>query len=85
MKKTVTITTLNQEIGLMADALRLKNDFLTMGFGTPRAFVGIVQHYIPDLNNDKGSSLLNRWWAQNLKDTDLNDRLDVVLNKLKTE
>lgn len=85
MKKTVTITTHNQDIGVLADALRLKNEFLTMGFATPRSFVRIVTHYLPELADKKSVALLNRWWSQSLKDAELNDRLDVVLNKLKTE
>lgn len=83
MNKKVTIDPVNTDMSVMANAVRLKNEFIRLGFETSSAFVSIVRHYKPGYTGD--TKKLEHWWLLRLKDDDVNTDVEFVLGMLKNE
>ncbi len=85
MENTITITPANHEIKVMADTVRIRNQFVNMGFETRSGFIGVVQQINPDYIEYKAVTLLERWWNNRAKSEELNKDLEIVLEKLRHE
>lgn len=85
MKKPITITPVSEDISLQAIALNLKNDFLSKGFSTVSAFISICQFYVDEFKSSDSQKLLNNWWYGRVRDAEINDKVQIVINKLTTE
>lgn len=85
MEKSIIINPVNDEIQVMATAVKLRNDFASMGFQTRGAFINTVQDYMPKYKEYKLAIALERWWASREKNEEINNDLDVIINKLRYE
>lgn len=85
MKNPIVIKPANEEIGVWATVVKLKNDFLNLGFEKPLAFAQVVCDILPAYSTPQGIKKLNHWWSLRVKDADLNNDLETVLEKLRHE
>lgn len=85
MEKEITINPHTKDMSVLATAVKLKNDFLVLGFKTPVSFIEIVQEYLPEYKEYHKAKKLHNWWFQRSKSEELNKKIDLVINKLKTE
>lgn len=85
MKNTITILPVTDEISSLADAVRIKNDFLQMGFDSRKAFLEVVCDYKPEYKNPDKVQVLMNWWLLRIKDCAVNDDMQTVINHLKNE
>lgn len=85
MENSILIEPRSEEISIVARALKIKNEFLALGFTRPYAFVELVCDIFPKYSNPEGIKNLNHWWAIRKKDEALNADLEIVLEKLRHE
>lgn len=83
--KKVCIDPFNNEMLQISRAVSMRNDFAKMGFTSRMAFKQLVGHYYPKYNTKEGDKTLISWWLFRNKETAVNDDIEMVLNKLKTE
>ena len=85
MENAIVITPETQEIGLIAKALHLKNELLSLGFSNRTAFIEIVCGKLPKYSTPQGIKDLNHWWAIRKKDEQINRDLEQVIQSLRHE
>lgn len=83
MNKKITIDPVNTDMSVMANAVRLKNEFIRLGFETSSAFSSIVRHYKPNYVDE--TKKLEQWWLLRLKDVQVNADVEYVLEMLRDE
>jgi hypothetical protein len=85
MENTIKISPHTGEMKTLVEGVRIKNEFIGLGFTKPSAFIEIVQDYLIEFKGYKSAKLLHNWWHQRCKGDELNEKLNVVLNKLRNE
>nr|WP_299385546.1 hypothetical protein [Allomuricauda sp.] len=85
MKKEITIRPENNDISLLATALKHKNSFLIRGFKTLSAFSSIMKFHMPKYASESELKKLDAWWRMRLKDQQINADTEYVLEQLKHE
>ena len=75
----------DKDIQVHGEALRILNEFKTLGFVTRSAFVEVILQKNPDYNDFGKIQKLMNFWSVRVKDESLNKDLDIVLDKLKAE
>ncbi len=85
MKKQVIISSKNPEIMVAANALRLRNSILDMGFKTRSVVVDLIVEHYPKYATSKGINRLQNWWNGRVNDKTINNDIEMVINKLKHE
>lgn len=83
--KKVCINPANDDMKLMAETLKLRNDFINLGFSTRASFINIVKEYNEKYKDYHNAVNLERWWVFRYKDASLNADLDIIINKLRYE
>lgn len=81
MQKDVVIRPADFDVARRLDALKILNDFRSLGFHQRAAFVVTVKA----IDKETDETVLNHFWAGRVFDEELNNRLQVVLDKLKSE
>jgi len=85
MKKQVIIASKSDEIMTAATALKLKNQFLEMGFSVRSTVIDLILQHYDKYSNSKGVVRLQNWWNGRVIDDSVNSDIEMVLNKLKYE
>lgn len=86
MENSIVIVPKTEKIAQMAQALRIKNEFISLGFMGKSAFFEVVQEKCPEFKEYKNSQKLHNWWMGRIGDpTDLNVILEDVINTLRHE
>ena len=83
MNNSVCIKPVDDEMALMANSLRILNDYKKLGFTKREAFVELVMDEDKNYQNFEGMKKLNNFWALRVKDMILNQDLLKVLENLK--
>lgn len=82
----IQIKPVDDEMKLRAEAVRILNEFKKLGFTKREAFIEVVFDHDPNYkSNFKRMRLLENFWSGRIKSKFLNDDLEVVLSKLKSE
>jgi len=80
----IEIYPVDDEMNLLATAVKLLNEFKIMGFVRRQGFVELVMDCKPEYQTFENMQKLNNFWAGRVKDKNLNDDLQTVIDKLKT-
>lgn len=83
--KIVQINPVNNDMYLLANAIRILNEYKRLGFNNRGAFLEVVRLKDPEYNDYNLLRKLEFFWAGRLKDKHVNDDLEVILEKLKIE
>jgi len=83
MIKEVLINPVDQEMELLANSVKILNEYKKLGFVKRDAFVEVVMGEDESYHNFEGMKLLNNFWSSRVKDKNLNDDLVKVLENLK--
>jgi hypothetical protein len=83
--KKICIETKNEGIALIAEALKIKNTFMLLGFDRRNSFREVVQDHCPKYKDYHFAEKLNVFWSVRCIDQDLNNELLNVLEQLKNE
>jgi len=83
MKNTILIEPVDEDIALLANAVRILNNYKAEGFEKREAFVELIMGEDIAYHTLKGMTMLNNFWAGRVKNKELNDNLDRILEKLK--
>ena len=79
----IEILPVDEEMKLLATAVKLLNDFKRLGFVKRAAFLETVMDIDHEYKSFDNIQKLNNFWAGRVKDKFLNDDLQLVLDKLK--
>ena len=85
MKKSIVISPVDNEMELLANAVRILNSYKVAGFVKRESFVELVMGEDTSYHNLSGMQKLNNFWAGRVKDQDLNNDLQRILEKLKVQ
>lgn len=83
--KSICINPVDEDMRLIVDSLNILNEFKRLGFVTRGGFVGVVQMNLEEFKDYANLTRLFQFWAGRLKDQQLNDQLNQLLNALKNE
>ena len=75
----------DNDVALLGNAIRILNDFKTLGFVKRDAFIEVVLELDPHYNEFSRIQKLMNFWSGRVKDENLNKDLDKVIEKLKSE
>ena len=75
----------DKDVEVHGNALRILNEFKTLGFTTRSAFVEVVLQIDPHYNEFGRIQKLMNFWSVRVKHEILNKDLDKVIEKLKAE
>jgi hypothetical protein len=75
----------DNDVALLGNAIRILNDFKTLGFIKRDAFIEVVLELDPHYNEFSRIQKLMNFWSGRVKDENLNKDLDKVIEKLKSE
>lgn len=75
----------DNDVALLGNAIRILNDFKSLGFVKRDAFIEVVLELDPHYNEFSRIQKLMNFWSGRVKDENLNKDLDKVIEKLKTE
>lgn len=84
MENIVLITPVNEEMALLANAVRILNDYKALGFVKREAFVELIMDTDTSYHTPKGMQKLNNFWSGRVKDAELNKDLEKIYDGLKT-
>ncbi|MDM1057894.1 hypothetical protein [Myroides odoratimimus] len=73
----------NTDMAKKIAAVGLLNAFIAHGFEERKAFVQMVVDVLPGFDNIRGVKKLENFWA--LREFSINDELNTVLERLKSE
>jgi len=82
--KKIVIQPLDEKQKLLLQALKIKNEFIKMGFTKRKVFVEVVQEALPDYRSYKSTQYLIDFWLSRVKDEKLNSRLLQLIIHLKS-
>lgn len=85
MIQSITITPVDKSMQKRAEALRLLNEFKARGFKSPEQFHSIVKQFYPEYAEYSNMVRLNNFWAVRCFNTELNNQLNGIIEKLKAE
>lgn len=85
MKKSITITPHDDEMAEKLRALAVINGFRQKGFETRAAFMEVITHKLPEYCDVKGVAFLQGFWLGRVRDAELINDLEGVLESLKAE
>lgn len=85
MENTVSIEPASDEIKTIANAVRIKNEFLRKGISKRVAFKNFVVEILPEFSTPDKIALLDGFWLLRVKDDKINRDLEIVLEQLKSE
>lgn len=83
MIKDVLIAPVDEEMELLANSVKILNEYKKLGFVKRDAFVEVVMGEDESYHNYEGMKLLNNFWSSRVKDKNLNNDLVKVLENLK--
>lgn len=83
--KTITIKSRDKRVITMAQAVKIRNEFVKKGFKTRQQFVAVVCQILPEFAPYDKTNRLVAWWNFRGVDDALNFQLETVLNQLKAE
>ena len=89
--ETVSISPQDFDVKVLADAVRIYNDFKVKGFDTREKFVNAVMEHVDGLSYFEGMTAhasvqrLYTFWQLRLRDAAINVALDNILEHLKSE
>jgi hypothetical protein len=85
--ETITISNpYNERVKMMAEMVRIRNEFMKRGFVNRRSFVGVVQDVTGEyLDADGERTLVAFWLMQAQKDPALIQKMDSVLDQIMVE
>lgn len=83
MIKDVLIAPVDEEMELLANSVKILNEYKKLGFVKRDAFVEVVMTEDKSYHHFEGMKLLNNFWSSRVKDKNLNDDLLKVLENLK--
>ena len=69
----------------MATAVYLHNEFIRLGFPTRRVFLALYFEYFEVMHEDEVREKLIRWWTYRTVDAELNEKIEILIDKLKNE
>ena len=75
----------DKDVEVHGNALRILNEFKSLGFTTRSAFVEVILQIDPHYNDFLLIQKLFNFWSVRVKDENLNNDLDKVIEKLKSE
>jgi hypothetical protein len=84
MKNTISITPVDEEMAVLANAVSILNDYKVLGFTKREAFVEAIMDEDKSYHTFQGMQKLNNFWAGRVKDAQLNNDLVKILENLKT-
>lgn len=83
MNNSISISPVDDDIALMANSLKILNQFKINGFTKRDAFVEMVMDEDKSYHTLDGMKKLNNFWAGRVKDAELNADLQRILDNLK--
>lgn len=83
--KLIQIQPVDKDIALLANAVRILNDYKRAGFVKRDSFIEVVIEIDPHFNQFHLIQKLYIFWAGRLKDEAINADLEKILEKLKSE
>lgn len=84
MKKAVCINPVDDEMELLANSIKILNEYKKLGFVTRNSFVEMIMDEYKNYHNLEGMKKLNNFWAGRVKDQGLNDDLLRIIDNMKT-
>lgn len=85
MKNSIVINPVDDDVALLANSVRILNNYKKAGFVKREAFVELVMDEDSSYHTFQGMQKLNNFWASRVKDSVLNDDLDRIFEKLKLQ
>lgn len=85
MKNSIVINPVDDDVALLANSVRILNNYKKAGFVKREAFVELVMDEDSSYHTFQGMQKLNNFWASRVKDSVLNDNLDRIFEKLKLQ
>ncbi len=82
--ENILIRPFADDIAESAHQLRMKNEFMKLGFSRA-GFIAIVQEYKSKYLEYSTAKRLERWWDFRCRSLEINKDIEVILNKLKNE
>ena len=83
MNNSISISPVDDEMALLANSLKILNQFKINGFTKREAFVELVMDEDKSYHTLAGMQKLNNFWALRVKDAELNADLQKILDNLK--
>lgn len=84
MENIIQITPVNEEMALLANAVRILNNYKALGFVKREGFVELIMDADHSYHTPQGMKKLDNFWAGRVKDADLNKDLEKIYDGLKT-
>lgn len=82
MKNPICITPADDDTEMVTEALRIVNDFKTLGYRRDEFFSAVIDK-LPEYDTVEGTKKLTGYWLLRVKDSKLNDQLSELLVQLK--
>jgi hypothetical protein len=83
MVNDIVITPVDDEMALLANSVKILNEYKKLGFTKREAFLEVVMGEDTSYHNLSGMNKLNNFWAMRVKDSILNSDLLKILENLK--
>jgi len=83
MMNEIVITPVDDEMALLANSVKILNEYKKLGFTKREAFLEVVMGEDTSYHNLSGMNKLNNFWAMRVKDSILNSDLLKILENLK--
>lgn len=83
--KNICIAPIDDSIRDRANAVRILNNYKSLGFDTRSGFVGLVQENLPKYKGYKEQKPIEWFWESRRFDAELNTELEILLESLKNE
>jgi hypothetical protein len=80
----ISITPVDEEMAVLATAVKILNDYKIIGFVSRAAFVELIMDEDKSYHTFQGMQKLNNFWATRVKDEVLNTDLLRIYENLKT-
>lgn len=79
----IEINPVDEEMRVLATAIKILNDFKRLGFNRRESFVELIMGEDTSYHTLQGMQKLNNFWAGRVKDAELNDDLIKIYDNLK--
>lgn len=83
--ENICIKPADNDMKLLVESINILNQFKMLGFANKRGFMGVVQDNMPKYLEYSNGVKLGNFWSGRLKDVDVNQDLEKLLNILKAE